>query len=261
MPALSASTVRAIGCVLAFAAVTNIAAGGTVLTGFARSTKPAEPPFVATTNAAVFRAIQSPDWPVGLVPVFAVEKGGRWELRRHPGRGQEDFTDPLFFGLPAPEESATAFVAGRWEISATRSDGSTLRLAIEIAEHHGRITGRFDQTTDYRFAQITGGTTDGIRLDLDVKYINDEFRLLTTHAGERWKGRWTRRDETEGGALELFRPAVAQAVPTASIGLFEARPQTGEGHDRRYLLADEPVPVGWTRATNALVRVWRTTSP
>lgn len=232
-----------------------------MLTGFARSTQPAEPPFVAATNASVFRAIQSPEWPVGLVPVFAVEKAGGWELRRHPGRGQEDFTDPLFFGLPAPDESATALVAGRWEISATRSDGSTLRLAIEIAEHHGRITGRFDQTTDYRFAQITDGTTDGIRLDLDVKYINDEFRLLTTHVDERWKGRWTRRDETEGGALELFRPAVAQAVPAASVGLFEARPKTGEGNDRRYLLADEPVPAGWTRATNALVRVWRTTSP
>lgn len=261
MCAVSASWARVVGCVLSFAVFPAGAAAEPVLTGFGRSAKPAEPPFVATTHSPVFRAVLGPDWPAGLVPVFAVAKPGGWELRRHPGRGQEDFSEPLFFGLPAADESATASAAGRWEIHATRSDGSTLRLAIELAEQHGRIAGRFDQTTDYRFAQITGGTIDGDRLELDVKYINDEFRLLTARAGDRWKGRWTRRDETEGGALELFREAPSKPVAAEPVGLFEARPQKGDANVRRYLLAGEPVPAGWARETNALVRVWRVASP
>jgi hypothetical protein len=261
MRAASASWVRVVGCVLNFVVFPAGMAAEPVLTGFGRSAKPSEPPFVAATNSPAFRAVQGPNWPAGLVPVFAVEKPGGWELRRHPSRGQEEFSEPFFFGLPAAGESASASTAGRWEINATRNDGSTLRLAIELAEHHGRLAGRFDQTTDYRFAQITGGTTDGDRLELDIKYINDEFRLLTARAGDRWKGRWTRRDESEGGALELFRQSAPKPIAADPFALFEARPQQGDANVRRYLLAGEPVPAGWARATNALVRVWRVTSP
>lgn len=257
----SASMVRAVAPVLACAVFGADAIAEPALTGFGRSAKLADPPFVVVTNSPLFRAVLGPEWPVGLVPVFAVEKSGGWELRRHPGRGQEDFSEPLFFGLPDAGESVTAAAAGRWEIRATRGDGSTLRLAIELAVHHGRIAGRFDQTTDYRFAQITGGTTEDDRLELDVKYINDEFRLLTTRSGNRWKGRWTRRDETEGGTLELFRPSAPKPITADPVALFEAKPQKGEANVRRYLLAGEPVPTGWTRETNALVRVWRVASP
>ncbi len=250
-------------CLLMLAGGFPLLADDCSLAGFARNDAAAEAPFVVSTNRPAFRAVHGSAWVPGMVPVFAVEKSGVWELRRHPGRGQEDFTDPIFFGLPAVDESVTASVAGRWEIQATRSDGSRLHLAVELSEHHGRVAGRFDQTTDYRFAQIAGGTATAERLELDVKYINDEYRLLTERSGDRWLGRWMRRDGTEGGELELHRNAVPCGVPAkaAPVALFEVRPPAGSSSPRRYLLADDPVPAGWTREERPLVRVWRATSP
>ena len=60
-------------------------------------------PFAAaatTTGSVAFQAFAGRDWSPGLVPIFAVEKHGRWELRRRPGKGQENFSEPLFLALP-----------------------------------------------------------------------------------------------------------------------------------------------------------------
>src|SRR5688572_17015549 len=54
----------------------------------------------ADIEQVAFLAICTNSWPAGLVPVFAVEKTNRVELRRRPALGQESFSEPLFFAHP-----------------------------------------------------------------------------------------------------------------------------------------------------------------
>lgn len=214
------------------------------------------------TNApAAFSAVVAREWQPGLLPVFAVEKAGGWELRRRPGIGQENFSEPVFFGLPPENEPEAVSACGRWEVSATRADGSVLRLALELAVEGEAVSGRFDQNTDYRFAQVIGGSFRTNRLELAVKYINDDYRLLTERRGERWAGRWQRTDDSDGGALELFRGLPPTELPAGGhlVDLREFRRPGSEG--RRYRLADEPVPDGWIAEARPLVRVWRMAAP
>ena len=221
-------------------------------------------PFVPRklTNApAAFSAVVAREWQLGLVPVFAVEKAGGWELRRRPGIGQENFSEPVFFGLAPENEPEAVNAAGRWEVSATRADGSVLRLALELAVEGEAVSGRFDQHTDYRFAQLVGGNFRTNRLELEVKYINDDYRLLTQRRGERWVGRWQRADDSEGGALELFRGLSPAELPAGGqlVELREYRRPGSAG--RLFRLADDPAPDGWIAELRPLVRVWRRAVP
>jgi hypothetical protein len=221
-------------------------------------------PFVprkSPDQPAVFSAVVDREWHPGLLPVFAVEKSGSRELRRRPGVGQENFSEPIFFGLAPEHEPEAADVCGRWEIFATRADGSVLRLALELAAEGEAVSGRFDQNTDYRFAHVMGGSVRTNRLELAVKYINDDYRLIAQRRGVRWAGRWQRADDSEGGALELFRGLPPAALPAHGrlVALHEYR-RHGSGA-RLYLLAGEPVPAGWIAEPRPLVRVWRTAAP
>jgi hypothetical protein len=192
-----------------------------------------------------------------LVPVFAVEKTGFTELRRLPGRGQENFSEPLFFGLPAEGETNALRLAGHWAAAATRADGATHRLALELAVDGERVAARFDQNTDYRFAFVESGWVQARQLTLEVRYLSDTYQLRLTDTATGWTGRWQRTDETEGGALELTRRPNFSAPPTAQpVALYECH-QPGEARSRRYLRADEPVPPGWERRPTPLVRVWQ----
>lgn len=221
-------------------------------------------PFVLgkkSDQPAVFSAVVDREWHPGLLPVFAVEKSGSWELRRRPGTGQENFSEPVFFGLPPENEPEAVSACGRWEVSATRADGSVLRLALELAVEGEAVSGRFDQNMDYRFAQVIGGSFRTNRLELAVKYINDDYRLLTERRGERWAGRWQRTDDSEGGALELFRGLPPAELPVGGQ-LVDLREFRRTGSDSRlYRLADEPVPDGWIAEARPLVRVWRVVAP
>lgn len=214
--------------------------------------------FTTNPNAvstAAFRAVVSREWPPGLVPVFAVEKNGVTELRRLPARGQENFSAPLFFALPAEGETNSG-IAGRWEAAATRTDGSKHRLALELAVDGERVAGRFDQNTDYRFAFIESGLVRTNRLTLEVRYINDSYQLLLDAGAGRRKGRWRRTDDTEAGSLELTRGQGDFIVPAGAkpVAFHECR---REGEPRRlYLRSDEPVPPGWRRNAEALCQVW-----
>src|SRR5687767_8474623 len=78
----------------------------------------------AEIEQVAFLAVCTNSWPAGLVPVFAVEKTNRVELRRRPGLGQENFSEPLFFALPPGNEPEAAKVAGRWECLGNRPGGS-----------------------------------------------------------------------------------------------------------------------------------------
>src|SRR5687767_1891668 len=44
-----------------------------------------------------FLAVCTNSWPAGLIPIFAIDKTNRVELRRRPALGQENFSEPLFF--------------------------------------------------------------------------------------------------------------------------------------------------------------------
>ena len=217
------------------------------------------PPFVVGSpagSAVAFHAVDAGDWRPGLVPLFIVEKEGRQELRRLPGRGQENFSEPLFFALPPEDEPEATRIAGRWELAATRDDGSKVRAALELACEGERVVGRFDPLTDYRFASITAGSLRTNRLELRVEHVADAYVLVADWRDGRWLGRWRRADDTEGGELELWRRLSPAVLPVGlgSVALHEIR--RSDDQQPRYLLASEPLPPGWVRAVRPLCRVW-----
>lgn len=231
------------------------------LTAFYRSatTNPVSP-FHAeprANSAAAFHAVVARDWLPGLVPVFAVEKNGFTELRRLPGKGQENFAEPLFFGLPTEGDTNSTQLAGRWEAAATRDDGSKVRVALELAVEGERVAARFDQNTDYRFAFIESGAAQTNRLTLEVRYIQDTYQLLLSAKSGHWTGRWRRTDDTEGGALEFTRGLAPFAAPPAAVPLALHECRRPGTEQRLYLLAHEAVPPGWERLAQPLCRVWR----
>jgi len=219
-----------------------------------------------STNAPVlpaFRAVPGRSGqagrtpPLGLVPLFTVETQGRTELRRLPARGQESFSDPLFFAWPPRSESEAGQVAGRWEALAVREDRSRHRFALELAVAADRVSARFDPDTDYRFAHLTEGRWHNLRLDLRVEYLNDRYRLSVERRKDRWMGTWRLDDDSASGPLELWRETPATTAPPRRdmVALHECR--TADSPERIYRLADDPLPPGWSRVSPPLCEVWR----
>ncbi|MCX6859510.1 MAG: hypothetical protein NTX70_04685 [Verrucomicrobia bacterium] len=229
------------------------------LSGFAFESAPGRTPVVAVVSNTVvaFRAVTGKAAPPGLVPIFAVETQGRIELRRIPGKGQESFSDPVFFAWPPRRESEAGRVSGRWEALAIREDRSRHRFALELAVDGERVAARFDPDTDYRFAHLTDGRLQHGRLELQVAYLNDHYRLSVERRKDRWVGSWRLEDDSASGPLELWRDASATQAPPrcGAIGLHECR-KAGSS-ERIYRLADEPLPPGWQRASPPLCEVWK----
>ncbi|HXG49423.1 MAG TPA: hypothetical protein VNO52_17500, partial [Methylomirabilota bacterium] len=105
---------------------------------------------------AGFLAVVTNEWPAGLVPLFSVEAPGGVELRRRPLKGQENFTEPVFFVLPPADEPMAGRLAGRWDCRATRADGSKSYVIWELTAEGVEVAGRFDQRTEYRVAFVAG---------------------------------------------------------------------------------------------------------
>lgn len=207
------------------------------------------------TNPPAFYAVVTNEWLAGLAPLFVVERENRTEIRRRPMRGQENFSEPLFFALPTGDEIDAAKLVGRWDCQATR-EGSKPSPSFQLTLDGEQVCGRFDQGTDYRFAFITGGTFRSNLLQLRIEYIQDNYLLIGrwrngTLAGE-WqqtngseKGRWTARRS------DAILPSSKEAVP-----LYEWRHSaTGARH---YGLEGEPMDPIWQREPRPLCRVWRT---
>ena len=229
------------------------------LSGFAFESLPGRTPVVAVVSNMVvdFRAVTGKSSPSGLVPIFAVETQGRIELRRIPGKGQESFSDPVFFAWPPRRESEAGRVSGRWEALAIREDRSRHRFALELAVDGERVAARFDPDTDYRFAHLTDGRLQHGRLELQVAYLNDHYRLSAERRKDRWVGSWRLEDDSASGPLELWREASAIQVPPrrGTIALHECR--KAGSPERMYRLADEPLPPGWQRVSPPLCEVWK----
>ena len=182
------------------------------------------PPFVlgpAAGPVAVFRAVVGQDRRPGLVPLFTVVKEGRHALRRLPGRGQENFSEPLFFALPPEDEPEAARIAGRWELAATRDDGSKVRVAVELVCEGERVAGRFDPLTDHRFASIIAGSRRTNRLELRVEHVADAYVLAADWRDGRWLGRWRRADDTEAGTWKGLTRRLGNKGPAADPPLPE----------------------------------------
>ena len=216
------------------------------------------PVVAGVSNTVVaFRAVTGKTAPSGLVPLFAVETHGRIELRRIPGKGQESFSDPVFFAWPPRRESEAGNVSGRWEALAIREDRSRHRFALELAVDGERVAARFDPDTDYRFAHLTEGRLERGRLDLQVAYLNDHYLLSAERRKDRWVGSWKLEDDSATGPLELWREAPSTKTPPRRgvIALHECR--KAGSPERIYRLADDPLPPGWQRVSPPLCEVWR----
>jgi hypothetical protein len=192
------------------------------------------------------------------VPVFAVENASRVELRRRPARGQENFSEPLFFALPGPDEPEASKIAGRWECRATRDERAKSYLAWELAVEGEKVAGRFDQDTDYRFAFITGGTFRSNLLELRIEHMQNRYLLTGQWDKGKLHGEWQRDDQSERGTWEAERPRENKLGPDkrrTTSGLYEWRRVSDNA--RRYALEDQFKDAGWERSLQPLCHVWR----
>ena len=203
-----------------------------------------------------FLAVVSSSWPPGLVPLFAIEKNGHFELRRRPLRGQEHLTEPLFFAAPLEEERESAKIAGRWEGVATHLDGGKKYPAFELTTDAGAIVGRFDPGSDYRYAFVTGGVFRTNQIEIQIEYIQDRYTLTGIWSGGQLRGTWQQLEGTLRGSWEAERsqPKIKFVPPSLLKPLYEWH-RAADGA-RRYsvaLVLDEP---GWERTPRPLCLVW-----
>ncbi|MBN9693611.1 MAG: hypothetical protein J0M24_25475 [Verrucomicrobia bacterium] len=192
-------------------------------------------------------------WPAELVPIFEVERNGHRELRRRPPLGRENTTDPLFFArAPTHDPTATA-LAGRWQIQATNVHGGKHWTFLELTVESGKVAGRFDPHTDYRFAFMTGGDWKTNRLQLNVEYIQDRYELTADGRDGKLSGTWRQPDDSEHGTWTATR-APAPAPPTGRTEpLWEWRRADGI---RRYGPASLNPGPEWERSPEPLCEVW-----
>jgi hypothetical protein len=192
------------------------------------------------------------------VPLFVVEReGGPAELRRLPAKGRENQAEPVGWLLPALDDPSAPTVAGRWQVTADRVGGSKAWFDWELAAVDGRVAGRFDQDTDYRFAFLTGGTLRTNRLELAAEYVQDRFQLEGVWDGQEWKGRWRREDDGESGAWRAIRREPGRSVPDLEGArlLWEWRRTNGVPAVSYQWDGDSPGD-GWQRSGRPLGRAW-----
>jgi hypothetical protein len=200
-----------------------------------------------------FYAVVTNEWVAGLAPIFAVEKTNRMELRRRPPRGQENFSEPLFFALPLEDEPDAVKLVGRWNCRATR-EGSKPYLGFDLGLDGNHVFGRFDQNTDYRFAFIPVGSFRSNWLELRVEYINDIYLLTGLWRDGILKGQWRRSDDSENGTWEASRAHTPILAMNDTVALYEWR-RAIDGA-LYYAVGGERMDATWQRAPRPLCRVW-----
>jgi hypothetical protein len=211
-------------------------------------------PTILSTN---FSAVSAERWPVGLVPIFSVEReDGHFELRRLPRRGVENGSDPLFFALPREDEREATAIAGAWTCTATNAEGSQHWVGWELAVNGTQLAGRFDQQTEYRFAFVTGGTFVSNRFELSVEHTNDRYLLTGEWRDGAMTGNWRQEDGPQRGMWRATRPPAVR-IPSAesTAPLFEWRKKGSE--ERAYLMNGKSPGQDWISASAPLCRVWR----
>lgn len=209
---------------------------------------------------AVFLAICTNEWPAGLVPIFAIEKTNRIELRRRPELGMESLSDPIFFALPPEDEPEAAKLAGRWECRAIRGNGSRDHLAWELAVEGENLAGRFNPNGEYRVATISGGAFRSNRFELRVEYFRDHYVLTGIWRDGRMRGEWRHTDDSERGTWEATRGLIRMPTGTGLtiVPLYEWRRSSDGACD--YRIEGDAAGLGWRRSVRPLCRVWKQSS-
>jgi len=206
-----------------------------------------------TNDSPSFLAVPPGEcWP-GLVPVFAIELPDRFELRRRPLRGQENFTEPVFFALPLEDETVAPKLAGRWQVTATRSSGNDAWFQWELTAEGDKLYGRFDQSADYRVANLTGGTFRSNRIELAIEYTQSKYALTGEWRDGKLRGAWRETEDAEQGRWEAERvPAAAPPLPAGEVVLLHEWQRDGA---RRYSILSPGT--NWTKSPRPLCRVWK----
>jgi hypothetical protein len=214
---------------------------------------------------AVFRALPAEEWPQGCTPIFVVEREGRFELRRLPPRGEENFVEPLFAALPPENDGNAARLTGAWQCSATRPGGSDAWFIWHLAVDGEMVRGRFDPATEFRVAGLAGGTLRTNRLELTVEYSNDAYLLTGEWHDGKLRGRWVKHDSEEGGQWEAARATSAPERLSARLPADEPVPlyewrREREGARHYSIGTNSPGPA-WTHPPRVLCRVWKSSAP
>ena len=205
-----------------------------------------------------FFAVTTNVWPAELVPIFAIEKTNRVELRRRPALGEENSSEPLFYALPPADEPEATKIVGRWECLGVRGTGTREFFGWDLCLEGENVAGRFDQFTDFRFARVVGGTFRSNQFEMRIEYIMDAYLVKGTWREGSMKGEWTRIDESENGTWEATRPRFVVPPATNLGALYEWR----RGDQARcYRLEDEKLSPEWKRGARPLCRVWKAAGP
>jgi hypothetical protein len=185
------------------------------------------------------------------VALFLEEQTGK--LLRLPPEGRENSAEPLFFALPPKAEADAAKISGYWYVQGVRGDGSKAYLRWELTAWEGRLRGRFDPNSDYRVADLVGGSFRSNRIELEVKYINDRYSITGQWTAGRLAGSFRNFDGSEEGSWEAHQSRVSlPAGRTAE--LYEWR---RNGVDvPRYRPRDAGPGPDWHRGRQPLCRVW-----
>ena len=208
----------------------------------------------AEVEKLAFSAVCTNTWPAGLVPIFAVEKTNRTELRRRPAIGVENSSEPVFFALPRSDEMEAVKLAGSWECIATRGPDAKEFFGWDLAIEDEKVAGRFDQFTSFRFARVAGGTFQSNRFELRIEYLNDVYIVKGDWRDGKLNGKWSHSDQSESGAWEATRAQAILPPATNVASLYEWRHPNGE---RRYLIDGETAGADWQRVPKPLCRVWK----
>lgn len=203
-----------------------------------------------------FYVLKCDRWPAGCVPLFEVELEGRLQLRRRPLAGQENFTEPLCFALPLSDEALCSQLAGVWNCTGESPNRSKHAFNLELTLEADRVVGRFDQNTDYRFAQLVSGSCRSNELRLEITYAQERFLLTGRIQAGRIVGDWRQEGETDHGTWSGARSEPSWEIPdeAATVPLYEWR-RMSDG-SRSYHPASVAGMEGWSRSHKPFCRVW-----
>jgi len=217
-------------------------------------------PEAGRTDAPAFYAVASREWLPGLVPLFSIEKSGRFELRRRPRPAHENFTEPFVFVLPPESEPDASRIAGAWSIEGTRGDGSKIDLGWELSYENGAVVGRFDQAGEYRWASIRAGSFRTNHLELRVEHIAEAYALTGTLRDGFLQGTWKHLGETEEGQWEARRSGTPIRWAGSTAHLYEWT-STATGRKRYTTMPENAPSLEWIRSPQPLGRVWTSAAP
>jgi hypothetical protein len=203
-----------------------------------------------------FDALPPDEWWHGLVAVYGVQRNNRFELRRQAPAGEENLLEPLFFALPRTDERDAPNLAGTWRCTATRSGGSDAWFVWHLTLENESIAGRFDPSSEYRVASLTGGRFRTNRIEMTIEYSNETYQLTGELRDGRLVGQWDKGDREERGRWEGTRASLPpNRLPSGNVvPLFEWRRTSDDA--RRYVAGTNSPGQGWSRSVQPICRVW-----